>query len=689
MTAIDTVPETAHPMIDRELSWLRFNLRVLEEALDPSNPLIERLRFLTIFHSNLDEFFMIRVSGIKHQIESGVDVVTEQGLTPRQQLAAIREELEPALEQAADLLDELLSGPFAEGDVVLVSYDDLKKKERKHADQLYRDQVHPILTPLAVSPTHPFPFISNLSLNLAVYVRHPKGERRLVRLKIPHRAERFVRVDDLQMPDTVPARLLAIEDLIAHNLGDLFPGMEIEQPYLFRITRDADMEIQEDEADDLLVTLEENLRKRRFGDSVRLEIAANAPEELVKELQEGLHLGDVDTYRIHSWIDPTGFSTLLDLEVPEWKYPPLVPRSYENFESANIFERIAHQDFLVHHPFDSFAPVAAFIHQAARDPKVLAIKQTLYRTSSRSPVIGALLRAAEAGKQVAAMVELKARFDEENNIVWARRLEKAGVHVIYGVPGLKTHAKLSMVVRNEGGSLKRYAHIGTGNYNPDTARVYTDLGLFTADPGITADVADLFNRITGFARPSRFRKLLVAPRFMKKGLLAHIARETELARAGRPARIILKCNALVDRPCIDALYEASAAGVQVDIIVRGICSIVPGLPGVSENIRVRSVIGRFLEHSRVYWFGGDGEPVCLIGSADLMGRNLNRRVEVLTPIDDPELKTWLMTDYLEVYLNDVGRSRQMGSDGTYTRLRDTDPEGVDVHQWFLSHPFRR
>jgi polyphosphate kinase len=676
-------------MLDRETSWLHFDERVLEEARDRSNPLLERLRFLTIFHTNLDEFFMIRVSGIKQQVAEGIDVLSHQGQTPRQRLTALAVEVRAALAAAEIVLDDVLQELTAQG-VTLLRYRELPEAEQRRWDAFFFAKVHPTLTPLAISPAFPFPFVSNLSLNLAVQVTSPEGERRLVRLKIPDHLHRFVPTDGDEQA-APPIKLMPIESLVKANIASLFPGMHVGTPYTFRVTRDADVEIREDEADDLMKSIEDEIRKRRLGHAVRLEIDASAPEEIVEELREGLGLSDEDTYRIRGIVDPSGLAHLVDLPLPHAKFAPFAPRVPVGLDGeSDVFERLRQGDVLLHHPFDGFTPVAEFVRQAARDPNVLAIKQTLYRTSSQSPVVGALLEAVENGKQVAAVVELKARFDEANNIVWARRLERAGVHVIYGLPGLKVHAKLSLVVRREEDVLRRYAHVGTGNYNQVTARVYTDLGLLTCDPDVTADVADLFNRITGFARPERYRKLLVAPRFLARRLLELIHFEAEEARAGRPAAMILKCNAISELGMIEALYEADAAGASIDLLVRGVCGLLPGVPGLSEHTRVRSVIGRFLEHSRVFWFHHGGDPVVLLGSADLMGRNLHRRLEVLVPVEDRKLRRWLREVYLQRYLDDVGRSRRMLPDGTWTRVRDEVGHAEpDVHQQFLADVARR
>jgi polyphosphate kinase len=565
--------------------------------------------------------------------------------------------------------------------VELVRYNDMSKKERTAWDSWYKRKVHPVLTPLAVGPTRPFPFISNLSLNLAVMVRSPTGEERLARVKIPGMLPRLVPLTTEPHPQP-PLRYLRLEELVAANLDALFPGLDVGTPWVFRVTRDADVEISEDEADDLLKAVEQEVRKRRFGFPVRLEVQTGTPQDIVRRLQRGLDVDPDNTYEVGEIVGVPRLTDLLQADLPELKYPPFVPRRPKLIDE-DLFTAIRAQDHLLHHPFQSFTPVVEFIRAAARDPKVLAIKQTLYRTSGDSPVIRALEQAIENGKQVAAVVELKARFDEENNIVWARQLEEAGVHVIYGFPGLKVHSKLAMVVRDEGGELRRYAHIGTGNYNPNTARVYTDLGLLTADPEITADVAEVFNRLTGFAQPDSYGQLLVAPNRMKIGLLAHIKAEADNARAGRPAHIILKCNAITDTEIIRELYTASAAGVRIEMLVRGICCLIPGQEGLSENITVRSVVGRFLEHSRVYWFANNGDPIVYIGSADLMERNLRRRVEVLTPIRDPDHRRWIGDVYLRRYLDDDKRTRIMLPDGTYRRLR-TPESSNDVHEIFMA-----
>jgi polyphosphate kinase len=669
--------------LNRELSWMAFNERVLEEALDATNPLLERLRFLTIFHTNLDEFFMIRVSGLKQQVEAGVEVLSADGMSPRAQLLRISESLRPIVELAQRCLHEQLLPQLAKAGVQVVHYAELKPEEKSRWDRWYERKVHPVLTPLAVGPAHPFPWISNLSLNLALSVRSAQGEQRLARVKVPAMLPRLVPLTDSGAIE-VPCRMLPLEELIAANLHTLFPGMEAGEPWVFRVTRDTDVEIREDEADDLLKVVEQEVRKRRFGEAVRLEVQKGMPLGMREALRRGLEIDPLDVYDVEGLLGVPRLSQLLQVDLPALKYPPFVPKTPPGFNSNDVFKTIRAGDVLLHHPFDSFAPVVDFLSQAARDPQVLALKVTLYRTSGDSPIIQALMDAVESGKQVAAVVELKARFDEENNITWARRLEEAGVHVVYGIPHLKVHAKLAMVVRSEGNELRRYVHVGTGNYNPQTARVYTDFGLLTANPDIAADVADVFNTLTGFAQPKRWRKLLVAPTHMRDQLVDLIRREVAEARAGRVGHVVLKCNAIAEPDLIRELYAASQAGVRVDLLVRGICCLVPGHEGLSEHITVRSVVGRFLEHSRVYWFHNGGLPEMYIGSADLMDRNLRRRVEVLVPILDPAVQTWLRDVVIERYLTDTARTRVMMPDGTYRRLRnDAGGDGLDVQKAFL------
>lgn len=680
--ATELTPPVPNAYVNRELSWLEFNARVLEEAEDTSNPLLERLRFLTIFHMNLDEFFMVRVSGIRSQVMSRVRVRPVDGMSPREQLEAIQLRVDPMMERAQEcLLCDVL--PALEAlDVAVVPYKNLKKTERAWADEIFQTRLWPILTPLAVGSTQPFPFISNLSLNLALWVESPEGESKLARVKVPlAKLPRLFTVDGGAMQP--PTRLVLAEDLIAGNLDALYPGMKLGKPWRFRVTRDADLDVREDQAEDLMSTLEEELRKRRMGEAVRLEVQKGMPEELRDRLLEGLNLDHTALVEVEGPLAVSRLDELLGIDLPDTKYPAFMPRPMAPpHVGADLYRAIKKRDILLHHPFEAFDPVVDFIRHAASDPDVLAIKQTLYRTNGDSPIIQALEQAVENGKQVAAVIELKARFDEENNITWARRLEQAGCHVIYGVQGLKTHSKLALVVRKEGKELVRYAHIGTGNYNPITARIYTDLGLFTARPEITADVGDVFNRLTGFARPAGYRHLLVAPHHMRQPLLDLVEAETRAARRGKPAHIIFKCNALTHPDVIDALYDASRAGVRVDLLVRGICRLIPGVPGMSETIRVRSVIGRFLEHHRVYWFQHGGKPKVYLGSADLMERNLDRRVEVLVPILSGTLRQRIRKVLLQRYLDDEARTREMQPDASYVRLRSSDDD-VDVHEQFM------
>lgn len=668
------------PLLNRELSWLEFNRRVLAEALDPAVPLLERLRFVTIFYTNLDEFFMIRVSGLIHQLQSGVEVLSHDGLSPRAQIIETQQRLQPMLAEAQRVLAYEILPELEKHDVKLVDYDDITPTQRIELDRWFDDCVLPILTPLAVGPTLPFPFISNLSLNLGVLVRDPEGEQRFARIKIPSSLPRFVGPPSIEDQLERARRLVPVEQIVSANLHKLFPGMEVGTAVPFRVTRDADVEISEDEADDLLKVLEEQLRKRRFGAAVRLEVQAGGPPEVLEALRQGLEVAPWMVYPTDGYLSMNQFSQLCSLDLPPLKFPPFVPRMPEAFLGEDPVVAIRAGDQLVHHPFDSFSPVVDFIRSAAADPDVVAIKQTLYRTSGDSPVIAALEQAIEAGKQVAVLVELKARFDEENNITWARRLEETGVHVVYGVKHLKTHCKLAMVVRREEVGLRRYAHIATGNYNDTTARIYTDLGIFTCDEDLTADVAEVFNTLTGFSRPEGYRRLLVAPRYLKPGLLERIGREADLAREGKPARLRFKCNAITDIDIIEGLYAASQAGVKIELLVRGICCLVPGVAGVSDNITVRSVVGRFLEHSRIYWFGNDGSPEVFIGSADLMDRNLIRRVEVCTPILDPRLRN-NVTTLLDAYDADVNRTWKMRADGSYLRPRGEG--GLDIHQQLM------
>ena len=681
--AVEGMPDVANIYVNRELSWLQFNARVLEEVRDRSNPLLERLRFLTIFCSNLDEFYMVRVSGLRQQVQAGVGVRTIDGRTPQEQLTEIHTTVEPMISDAQELLVKEILPELKALRVSVLQYDQLRKSERSQADLIFARRVAPALTPLAVGFTQPFPFVSNLSLNLGLVVSAPDGESKLSRVKIPigPNMPRLVPLSGSRSKP--PTRLLLLEGLVAANVEVLFPGMNIEAAYQYRVTRSADFDVKEDQADDLMSTLQEELRKRKFGEVVRLEVERGMPAEIREQLLAGFESPEAMVFEIDGPLCIPRLSELLSLDLPELKYPAYAPRSLGKVEGErDLYRIIRKRDMLLHHPFESFDPVVEFIRRAATDPKVVAIKQTLYRTSGDSPIIEALEQAVEAGKQVAAVVELKARFDEENNITWAQRLEEAGVHVIYGVQGLKTHSKLAMVVRREGDELVRYVHIGTGNYNPTTARIYTDLGLFTCDREIGEDVGDVFNTLTGFSRPAGYRRLLVAPDHMKEPLLALIRAEAQAAKAGKLAHIIFKCNSITHAEVINALYDASRAGVRIDLLVRGICQLVPGVAGLSDSISVRSVVGRFLEHHRIYWFHHRGDPRVFIGSADLMERNLDRRVEVLAPILDKRLAEHVRGVMLQRYLDDSARTREMRQDGSYVRLRSGEDD-ADVHQQFM------
>ncbi|MFO7281025.1 MAG: RNA degradosome polyphosphate kinase [Thermoanaerobacterales bacterium] len=671
------VPE---PYRNRELSWLDFNERVLALAEDERVPLLERAKFLAIFGQNLDEFFQVRVAGLKDQVAAGVSTLSPDGRTPGRQLLEIRDRLDVLLPRMEAAFLDGVAPALAEAGIRFSSWADLDQDDRKFLVETFEERIFPVLTPLAVDPGHPFPYISNLSLNLAVVVRDPEvGVRRFARVKVPSLLPRFV-----VMPDG--ERYVPLEQVIAAHLDQLFPGMEIEQHHTFRVTRNSDLTLEEEEADDLLAMVELELRRRRFGRAVRLEIDASMSDEVRELLQRELDLGDDDVYAFTAPLDLGGLWSLHALDRPDLKDPPYTPVTPAPLddgdgERADVFAVVRRGDLLVHHPYESFrATVEEFLRQAAEDPRVLAIKMTLYRTSGDSPIARSLIRAAERGKQVAVIVELKARFDEGANIEWARQLETAGVHVTYGLIGLKVHAKAALVVREEDGGLRRYCHLGTGNYNPRTARTYEDLGLLTCDPAIGSDLTQFFNELTGYGRNIDYERLLVAPRMMREGLLSLIEGEVEAAAAEPGAgRITMKMNSLVDPEMIDALHRASQAGVEIDLIVRGICCLTPGVPGRSENIRVRSIVGRYLEHSRVYRFAngrGPGTPLHLIGSADLMPRNLDRRVEVLVPVLEPSLQARI-DELLEVELADDVLAWTLGPDGRWVR---SAPGGtVDAH----------
>jgi polyphosphate kinase len=619
---------------NREMSWLNFNARVLALAEDPGQPLLERMKFLAIFASNLDEFYMVRVAGLKRRLEMGLGVRSPDGLTTRESLVLIGERSRELVARHARCFSSDIEPALAAEGIRILSWEHLDADQQQELTQYFHSKIFPVLTPLAVDPAHPFPYISGLSLNLAVLVREPGSELdKFARVKVPNNVARFVSVR--KTPDE--AGFLPIEELIAAHLSALFPGMEIVQHHLFRVTRNTDFEVDEDRDEDLLQALERELVRRRFGPAVRLEVADNIADEVLDLLTSEIDVQPEQVLRVPGLLDLTSLWQVYDVDRPMLKEKPFVPATHPRFVDGetpkSVFATLREGDVLVHHPYESFATsVQRFIEQAAADPNVLAIKQTLYRTSGDSPIVDALIDAAQAGKQVMALVEIKARFDEQANIKWARALERAGCHVVYGLVGLKTHCKTSLVVRQEGGSLRRYAHIGTGNYHPKTARLYEDLGLFTADERICADLTDLFNVLTGYSRQTEYRTLLVAPQGLRPGLLTRIEREIANAQAGKSAHIQIKCNHLVDETLIDALYRASAAGVKVELMVRTFCTIKAGVPGLSENITVRSILGRFLEHSRIFYVANDGAPEYWIGSADLMHRNLDRRVEVLTQV---------------------------------------------------------
>jgi polyphosphate kinase len=652
------------PILNRELSWIEFNARVLHEARDTRNPLLERVKFLAIFASNLDEFFQVRVSGLRRQAQSSGIHHSLDGLTPSQQLDAIRDRVRELIADHSDIWTEIRGELAAEG-VQIHDYDEVPE-HHETLRRRFHDEIFPVLTPLAVDPGHPFPYISTLSLSIAVGLRDPEtGEKRFARVKIPPILPRLFAVER--------DKFVLLDQVIEANLDELFRGMEILETHLFRVTRDADIAIEEDEADDLLLAIEEEIRRRRFGEAVRLEVERSMPELTRQILIKGTGVRDEDAFEVAGMLDLTALWQLVSLDRPDLKAPvhsPVIPQRLlppDEEEPTDVFAQMRAGDIFVHHPYESFtASTERFIDQAADDPEVLTIKQTLYRTSGDSPIVRALIRAAESGKQVVVLVEIKARFDEENNIVWARRLEQAGAHVVYGLVGLKTHSKVALVVRREGSGLRRYVHIGTGNYNGKTARLYTDLGLLTCREELGADVTDLFNVLTGLSRQRVFRRLLVAPMTMRTRFIEMVEREAANARAGHPARIVLKINSLVDVQVIESLYEASRAGVDIDLIVRGACCLVPGVEGVSERIRVRSIIGEFLEHSRIWMFSNGGRPEWYMGSADLMERNLDRRVEVVTPVEDHEAQARLAR-ILEVLLADDRRSWQLGADGRWAR----------------------
>lgn len=678
-------------LIDRELSWLSFNERVLELAEDKNTPLLERCRFLAIFSSNLDDFFMIRVASLKRKIEAGSLKTNSAGYSPSELMKEISERTQKLIERQSACFHGDIVNQLANNGIEIANWDDLSDDERKYVNKIFKDRIFPVLTPLAVDPSHPFPYISGLSLNLAVLVRRPENNEELfARVKVPPSLPRFIETQELAV-----GKFISLENVIIANLEHLFPGMEIEDYYTFRLTRNADLEIEEEESDNLLESMEQELLRRKFGPPVRLEVDKDIKSNLVKRLKEELSIKDEDISRYAEPLDLTGLNRIADLDRPELKFKPFrnqIAKELREIDPENdeeFFAAIRRKEILLHHPYDSFnSSVVKFLETAARDPHVLAIKQTLYRTSGDSPIVSALIEAAEAGKQVLAVIEIRARFDEQANVRWARKLEDVGVHVVYGLVGFKTHAKLSLVVREEAGVVRRYSHVGTGNYNPKTARMYEDLGLLSSDTDLGEDLNKLFNQLSGFAPHSEYKRLLVAPRTIRSGLLERINREVENHKAGKPSGIRLKLNSILDEEFVEALYSASMAGVKIDLVVRGICAVRAGIPVISKNIRVRSILGRFLEHSRIFHFVNAGDNEIYIGSADLMDRNLNRRVESLVRIIVPEHKN-LLLELLNEYLSDEIANWQMLPTGKWQNIaKYSTGEAIQSVQQLLIDKYR-
>ena len=666
-------------LIDRELSWLAFNERVLELAEDRSIPLLERCRFLSIFSSNLDDFFMIRVATLKRKLESGVTKTNTAGYSPTELMSEISKKTQSLIQRQSECFQNDVRIKLAEAGISFIKWKEQDDEEKNYINKIFTDRIFPVLTPLAVDPAHPFPYISGLSLNLAVLVKKPDtNEELFARVKVPSSLPRFI-----QTKEFASTRFITIEQVIIANLHQLFPGMEIEDYYTFRLTRNADLELEEEESENLLVSMEAELLRRKFGPPVRLEVPMDIKSGLLERLKIELSIKEEDISRYKEPLDLTGLNIIADLDRPELKFAPFrnqIAREFREIDQESneeFFAAIRRNEILLHHPYDSFnSSVLRFLEAAATDPDVLAIKQTLYRTSGDSPIVNALIEAAEAGKQVLAVIEIRARFDEQANVRWARKLEDVGVHVVYGLVGFKTHAKLSLVVRQEGSVVRRYCHVGTGNYHPKTARMYEDLGILSADNQLGEDLNILFNQLSGFALQSTYNRLLVAPRTIRPGLLEKINREIENKKAGKHAFIRLKLNSLLDEEFVEALYLASMAGVEIDLVVRGICAILPGIPGVSENIRVRSVLGRFLEHSRIFHFANGGDDEIYIGSADLMERNLNRRVESLTKISRDEHKKELIKIF-DLYLSSKTAAWHLLPDGKWLRVNQ-DPSGAPL-----------
>lgn len=680
-----SLPLSDDRFFNRELSWLDFNARVLALAEDARVPLLERMKFLAIFAQNLDEFFMVRVAGLHRRLQTGLPARGADQLPPRAQLQVVSERTAELVARHAALFAEVVRPQLDSGGIKILAWSDLDRTEHERMRAYFRDRIFPVLTPLAVDPAHPFPYISGLSLNLAAVVRDPAtGQELFARVKVPNNVPRFVSVS----AEGKTVRFLPIEELIANQLGQLFSGMKVVEHHLFRVTRNADLEIDEDHDEDLIEAMERELAKRRFGPPVRLEVAATISDHVLETLVEELDVDEHDVQRVPGLLDLSGLWQLHEIDRPELKDPTFVPATHprllEGEKTRSVFNILRDGDILVHHPYHSFSTsVQRFIEQAAADPHVLAIKQTLYRTSGDSPIVDALVDAAEAGKQVVVLVEVKARFDEEANIGWARKLERAGCHVVYGLIGLKTHCKTALVVREESGHIRRYCHIGTGNYHPKTARLYEDLGLLTADPEVGADLTDLFNTLTGYSRQTAYRRLLVAPHSIRRGILERIDREIEHACNNLPALVQMKANSLVDEQVVDALYRASQAGVKVDLVIRGMCTLKPGVPGLSDNIRVRSILGRFLEHSRVFRFGNNGESEFWIGSADVMHRNLDARVEAMIQVIDPVARAELDRLIAEA-MSDEREAFELKADGIWER-RVSTPEVplTDLQQTLL------
>ena len=673
---------------NRELSWLEFNRRVLEEALNPNLPLLEKIKFISIFFSNLDEFYMIRVSGLKEQIRAKVYEASIDGLTPVEQLRQIESTLKPMLNQIYDYWNNYIIPELRKNKIFICSIDELTKEEREGLNNYFIKEIYPVLTPLAFDPGRPFPYISNLSLSFAILIKNQKGEKHFARVKVPNILPRLLRIDKIIKTKSFSSngviKFVWIGDLIKSNLNMLFPGLEVLEAYRFRITRNTDLEIQEDEADDLLQLIEENIRQRKFGSVVRLEVEKQMPDYMIDTLIENLEITREDLHIIDGNLGLSDVIQLYDLSMPHLKDKPFYPVTPLIFdEEENIFSLISKKDILINHPYESFTPVVDFIKEASRDPDVLAIKQTLYRVGQNSPIVKYLIEAAERKKQVAVLVELKARFDEENNIYWARELEKAGVHVVYGLVGLKTHAKMTLVVRKEAEGVKRYVHLSTGNYNIETAKIYTDIGLFTTDEEICADVSEIFNYLTGYSEQKEYRKLSVAPINKRQTFLELIEREIKNVKNGGKGHLIFKLNSLVDPLLIAALYEASRNGVKIDLIVRGVCCLIPQVPNLSENIKVISIVGRFLEHSRIYYFYNNGNEEIYLSSADLMQRNLDRRVEITFPIKDPEHKEFLKKHILDTCLKDNVKARVLLPTGKYVFNHPVYTEPILDHQEYM------